>query len=544
MNFSLSYWVRTACLAVSLSSPLLGAAEIKVEAPPANGKTKTIGEALEKARPGDTLLLGAGIYYERVIIHKPVTIQGEQGTILDGSLAFEGEWKAADDELPGVYVLPMKHRPKGVLWDEKIIAGLDFRRAEKKGEWHWKTLLKKGPPLSGFEQIKALSIFHPEEKRLYVRLPDGEKPDARRLRYIKNDEALVTLQNTKNVTLSGLTLRHGADAIKLENAGQCRIEKCEITSFEKNGILITDDSHNSVVEGCKIERGALEEWTPNLKDNKINYEIWLIHKEVGYYDRIGINLFRAGSNNRVLNNHISLVFDGVCIGDYACESLDKPLTHPDHGRGTVIAGNIIENTRDSGIELGVGCIDVHVHHNTLRKTHGGFRFKTPRIGPVFIHHNLLVDGSPFNFWFSMDASPAIGYIYHNTIVNGSAALSLLIHKPTEEFTAPKWHFYNNLVLTKAGFFKNRKKGLAIDFSSGNNITTAGNPPWPEDKERDADSRYDVDIPLAEPTADKPVTAAIDAGRDLSTLLDGKPLPGAERSTVKGKAPDVGMLEWK
>src|SRR5207248_8281233 len=65
-------------------------------------------------------------------------------------------------------------------------------------------------------------------------------------------------------------------------------------------------------------------------------------------------------------------------------------------------------SRDSGIELGAGCINVKVHHNVLRKTHGGLRYKLPRIGPVFIYRNVLIDGTPFNIWYSMDDSPEIG----------------------------------------------------------------------------------------------------------------------------------------
>ena len=69
-----------------------------------------------------------------------------------------------------------------------------------------------------------------------------------------------------------------------------------------------------------------------------------------------------------------------------------------------------------------------VHHNVLRRTHGGLRYKLPRIGPVFIYRNVLIDGMPFNFWYSMDASPAEGYVYHNTIIGGQTALAYGFHE--------------------------------------------------------------------------------------------------------------------
>src|SRR5262249_12702209 len=150
-----------------------------------------------------------------------------------------------------------------------------------------------------------------------------------------------------------------------------------------------------------------------------------------------------------------------------------------------IAENVIENTRDSGIELGVGCIDVNVHHNTLRRTHGGLRFKVPRIGPVFIHHNRLIDGAPFNIWFSMDASPAEGYVYHNTIIGGGApAVVFSSFNARRDFAAPKWHFLNNLVLSPAGFFEKYRGTPEPDFIAAHNVVTGAHPPSPDDGARD------------------------------------------------------------
>ena len=268
------------------------------------------------------------------------------------------------------------------------------------------------------------------------------------------------------------------------------------------------------MEDCDITRGAFEEWQPTEENRRENYEIWRIHKDVGKYDRVGIEISRAGAGNRILRNHLDRVFDGICLGDYRAESLDKPLPDPDHGRGTEIAENVIENTRDSGVELGVGCIDVNVHHNTLRRTHGGFRFKVPRIGPVFIHHNRLIDGTPFNIWFSMDSSPAEGYVYHNTIAGGSdAALVYSSFNARRDFATPKWHFLNNLALkVRDGFFDQRKGTPPRDFKESNNIITDDS------------------------------NAAIDAGIDLSTYFMGKPLPGCEQGYFKGKAPDAGADE--
>jgi hypothetical protein len=483
---------------------------------------QALAKAIDRAEEGDTLSVQPGVYRETIRIEKSLTLRALPGAVLDGATQFRAEWSTSGD---GVFTTPLKKRPFGLLADGKFIAEIRYDRAKGKGDWNWQTLLSKGPPLSGFEQIRALWMYHPDEGKLYARFEGGAAPAGLSLHIVQSDAALLTVAKASGVVVEGFTFAHGSEAIVVEGgAAGTIIRHCKITSFERTGVVITGAASGCTVEDCDITRGALEEWQPSAEHSRPNYEIWRIHKEVGLYDRVGIELFRAGSDNRILRNHLDRVFDGICVGDYKCESLDKPLTDPDHGRGTEIAANVIENTRDSGIELGVGCIDVNVHHNTLRRTHGGLRFKVPRIGPVFIHHNRLMDGSPFNIWFSMDASLAEGYVYHNTINGGgSAALAFSSFNAQRDFAAPKWHFVNNLVISKEGFFEQRPKTPKPDFEASHNVVTQG---------------------LAGTDEPPGNSAAVDAGLDLSTYRAGQPLPGCEPGYFKGKAPDAGADEWK
>lgn len=489
---------------------LLGALSLSCAAAEIMVKPDTLAQAVASANPGDTLILTPGVYHERIHIEKQLTLRGEPGAILDGTTPLKAEWSPAEG-LDKVFTTPSKNRPEGLLVDGKFIAEIRFDRAQKSGEWHWQTLLFKGPPLGGFKHILALWMYHPKEKKIYLRLEDGAAPAKAALTAVMSGEPLVEIV-AAGVVVEGLTLRGGTEAISLaEGAKDCVIRRCKVTSYEGSGVMIRSGASRSIVEDCDITRGAFEDWRATTENRRENYEIWRIHKDVGKYDRVGIELIRAGANNRILRNHLDRVFDGICLGDSSVESLDKPLIDPNHCRGTEIANNIIENTRDSGIELGVGCIDVNVHHNTLRHTHGGLRFKLPRIGPVFIHHNHLIDGTPFNIWFSMDSSPAEGYIYHNTITGGAdAAFVYSSFNATRDFATPKWHFLNNLILqVKDGFFDQRKGTPPRDFTESHNITTDD------------------------------ASAATGAGLDLSTYLKGKPLPGCEPGYFKGKAPDAG-----
>lgn len=476
------------------------------------GNPGAISNAITAASPGDTLILEPGVYHENIRIDKKLTLRGEPGAILDGTTPMTARWSPAGD-LENTYVTDLGKLPYGLLSDGKFLPEIRYDRAKKDGPLNWRTLFAKGMPLAGYTRIRALWMYHPEERKIYLRFGTGTAPENASLSLVPAEGPLLEIKGP-GVTVEGLTLRGGKTGIKLDAAVGSVIRRCTITSFENTGILITSGSSDCTVEECSITRGSFEEWSPVLEKGREGYEIWQLHKQVGRYDRIGINLLRAGTNNRILRNRLDRVFDGINIGDPGVESLDKPLIDPDHGRGTEIAHNTIEHTRDSGIELGVGCIDVEVHHNTLRQTHGGLRFKLPRIGPVFIHHNHLIDGEPFNIWFSMDSSPAEGYIYHNTIERGGdAAITYSSFNALRDFATPKWHYINNLAISpRGGPFRHGRGTPPRDFIDSNNIVT-----------KDPD-------------------AAIDAGKDLSTYYHGKPLPGYDKTTIKGKAPDAGADE--
>ena len=516
-------------------------AEVQV-LPNTSAEGGSLSQAIAAARPGDTLILHPGVYQERIKITKPLILRGLPGAVMDGAKKFTGEWSANGDEK--VFVIAVRKRPYGLLVDGKFMAELRFDRAQKEGDWHWRRLLDKGPPLSGFNQIRALWVYHPKEQKLYARFENGAAPSDLELSLITNNDPLIDITNTSDVKIENLEFRGASVAVSMgQGATSCVLSHCKITSYEKSGIELIEGASHCVIEDCDITRGSLEDWSPDRDKGRINYEIWRIHKDVGNYDRVGIVMTHSGSGNRLLNNHLHKTFDGITLGDSSAESLDIPLPNPDHGRDTEIAGNLIEDTRDSGIELGVGCIHVNVHHNTLRHTHGGLRFKVPRIGPVFIHHNRLINGAPFNIWFSMDSSTAEGYVYHNTILGGDPALmQVSFNDKKRSFTAPKWHFVNNLVLGKAGFFEQGSNTPPPDFTTSHNVCDHDHRPWPNEDSRDKGSLYNISIPHDENGKPVATSAAIDAGLDLSKYWSSKPLPGCESGYFKGKAPDVGADE--
>lgn len=525
-----------------LASPLV-AKEVTV-VPAAAGGEPALTAALRMAADGDVVRVAKGVYSETIVVDKRLTIIGEPGAVLDPSEPFHAKWQAAPEVGKGVYKTSVERRPTTLMLDGKIIAEIDERRTGEGSPWEWKTLLAKGPPRAAFKWVRAIWVYRSAERTIYLHLADDVDPSPLKWSVVWTRDAIVTFRNVQGASIAGLTLAHAHNGVALlDGARGCSVTKCMIGPWDKVGVLLSGGATECIVDGNEITRGSYEDWTP-AEPARERYEIWQVHKLAGFYDRVGIDLVRAGENNRIHANHVYETFDGIDIGDSSAESLDKPLPDPNHGKGTEISENVIERTRDSGIELGVGCIDVRVHHNTLRQTHGGLRFKLPRIGPIFIYRNVIEHSAPFNIWYSMDDSPAEGYVYHNTIVGGSVGVQYSSFKKGHQIGAPKWHYLNNLVIADKGFFRDAKGIAPVNFTADYNVVVGGGKPYPNDPAKDQHSRYVTDVKLGADLHPDPASAAIDAGLDLSTYFHGKPLPGCEPGYFKGAAPDAGAFEVK
>jgi hypothetical protein len=378
-------------------------------------------------------------------------------------------------------------------------------------------------------------LYRREERAVYLHLENDAAPATHEWTVVWSRDAAITIRKTENASVRGVAVRHAYSGVMLtDGARGCSVVQCKVGPWDKNGIQIRGGAADSLIEGNEVFRDSYESFTP-ISGSRDWYEIWQIHKTAGMYDRVGISLSMSGAGNRVHANHVYETFDGIDVGESEFESLDIPLPSTDLDRDTEIWENTIERTGDSGIEIGGPAINLRVHHNLLRRTHGGLRYKLPRVGPIFIYRNVLEDGSPFNIWYSMDHSPAEGYVYHNTIVGSSVGLQYSSFNARRDIGAPRWHYLNNLVITSRGFFASRDPSIPVNFTADYNVVQGEGRPYPNDPAKDSHSRYLKEVP-------RRGGPAIDAGLDLSTYFHGRPLPGCEPGYFKGKAPDAGADE--
>ncbi|MBN8216478.1 MAG: right-handed parallel beta-helix repeat-containing protein [Spirochaetes bacterium] len=527
------------CLIFCVVVALWGSAEALVDS------DASLSSAITGAVDGAVIHLRAGRYRAPIVLEKEIHLVGDGEVRIDPSEPLPAKWGPAPEIGAGVWKSSLEQKPYELMVDGKIVAALREDRVQTEGDWHWKTLLAKGPPRSGFTQIRALWLWREAEKTAYVTL-GGADPSGRTWSWMPTGAPALHFKGARGATVRGLAFAGAFEAVRFDSGARgCVLRDCTLASFSHHGIILDGGAHSNLIVSNAIQRGSYESWVPaatNKEEIKREYEVWQIHKLCGYFDRMGITLQAAGAGNRILSNFIRETFDGINVTVHVVETLAKPLIGDGEGRDTEIAWNTVEDVRDSGIEIGGGAINLHVHDNVFRRTHGGFRFKLPRIGPVYIHHNLLEDDRGFNFWFSMDASTASGYIYQNTIVGHREALVLHTLAPggSPGIGIPRWHFLNNLIVTDRGYFTDQSKGaIPVNFTSRNNVVVGGRPPWKEGEGNERDCRYVDGVKLGPYFAPDPASAAIGAGLVLSRYLDGKPLPGCEMGTFTGAAPSAG-----
>jgi hypothetical protein len=546
----LALWVAVSTCLIALALALAdsgGVSQIVVS--PNADDTPAIAAALADVKPGGLIRLTPGTYRESVTVAKPVTMVAEEGAVIDPAELFLAPWQPASDLGKGVYRAPVEQRPYALFIDGRSAAQLNDERpepADEKGPWFWKRLLASGPQEAGFEIIRSLWMYREEEQAIYVRLEDDASPAVRECSVLWSTAPAVTVRDVRGAFLRGLDVRHGYHGVVLAGgADGCSITGCRVSHWEGNGIVLRDGAANCLVELNEVFRAGYEDIGKFVLSPQTYDQVWRVHKDAGMWDRVGILVWGAGRANRIHANHVHGTFDGIDV--HTPEGywyLDRVDPDPMQNTGTEVWENNIEDIRDSGIELGGSVRNVRVHHNTLRNTLGGIRYKTPRFGPIFIYRNLLL-GNQHNFWYSMDDSPAEGYVYHNTVIGGDAFLRFGGWEPDRHLGAQNFHYLNNLSLAPEGFYQPRGQArLRIQFTCDYNVVVNGGQPYPGDPYRDTHSRYLESIEMQPGFPPKPAhgSEAIDAGLDLSTYLHGSPLPGCDRNYYRGRAPDAGASE--
>jgi hypothetical protein len=518
---------------------------------------KTIQEALDKARAGDTVKVASGVYQERVAFKnsgaygKPIVLEGEPGAIIDGSQKIELKWQPAPDIAPGVYRVKVPFNVFTLTADGKVVIMLRENRvtpgkAEHGVNWEWPTLFKRGVgPFatrtrlaetgSGWDGVKALALYLEEKKELIIRFKDDLDPNKMKITVAPRQPA-VKIAGVDRCVVRGLTLRNTATGVSIGDSIGSVVEDCTIGPIDF-GVWMEQGADRCTVRFNEIfwnPYAGIDPWGERAWDH------WVAHKRSGYQDRYGIRMIHTVGGHDVHDNYIHDHWDGISAPGSGDENSGLRVHH-----------NRLVNLGDDALEPHGPQRDSHWHDNFVNGALCGFRIKTVTAGPLYAYRNIFNNcQEDFRNYGEGELQPAFVYVYHNTSTTAAAINSNKVFG----IGTPNYHYFNNLFWNVFWL-----------SSVGNSVP----PNWKGDynvyARREKDARWDKSRALATElgfdkhslwtesapgfknasaldfslTADSPARGR---GANLSTLF-GTPLPGCEPGYFKGNAPDAGALQF-
>jgi len=259
----------------------------------------TIAAAMQRVNPGDTVLVGDGVYREEAVFPgedwKDPTVRSTLAAapgaepVITGSEPVDGPWTRADVPLaspqaatPAIYWRPFDTYTMMVFVDGQPLKQIGLqgnvaRAASNNGfqyqrQWDGKTVADMRP---------GSFLCDGDAKRLYVWLADGSDPAAHKVEASVRDRG-VLLNGTW--TLRGLTVEHVQDgfwpreqAVAVTGDGSS-VEDCHIVHNDFLGLIVS--GQDCVVRGNEIAHNGLEGVTTNyayrmlFEGNELHHNAW------------------------------------------------------------------------------------------------------------------------------------------------------------------------------------------------------------------------------------------------------------------------------
>lgn len=467
---------------------------------------KTINEAVKHLKPGDTLCLRGGTYYEHVVVScageatRPITIRSYPGelAVIDGGIrefmdSPAQAWEPAKDGVPGEYqsvkVYPGLGKVLGNFGDSMVpLHGyrnlIDLRSTNE----YW-NLKEKLSPAENFYCGPGIG-YDAQTGRLHARLAHytldvlgdnrylGETDPRKLPLVIAGAGVALRITEASHVRIRDVVVRGAADAtIRVDNADDVELDG--VTAFGGSPGLLIEGTRRLRVLHSAI-RGLAAPWSS-----------------------------RAGMKYRGTPSYL-LIATAAAPYNRETEIADTELTDSHDGpfigtiKGLRFHHNLVDNCNDDGIYLtaeGVGG-DVQIYENHLSRCLTMFAFygEFPPGGGVSIYRNVIDLRGPVHYhWprspddpaFKPEAGgpsrfPSAGSLcgdhggpvwepmafYHNTVIARKAAFRNYYGLGMGGHVSSRRKVYNNIFVQIEG-----NPGLAFGVADGVPLDVDGNLLW-------------------------------------------------------------------
>jgi Right handed beta helix region len=546
---------------------------------------RTIQRAANSLAPGDTVIVRAGTYRERVEINvngspgQPITFQGERGpngewlSIIDGGDPVSG-WVPAPEVGAGVYkTTSIGYEPWAMTVDDTTIWRINT--ASMNG------IVVEGTRGTGFEALATPAdaiVNYPDSPDIkywdgidalfgyrdgvtYIRFRNGDDPNVKNLRSSPGpvressmpEGAGVLISNKSFITVKGFWIRAARNAVLLTGSAATNniIEENYLTNGNTRVYLYGGASGNHI-RSNELKMNRSSTFRPGAaQDSYAGWITYHLYNENKFLvgrtaeDDHNIRVWNGANNNLIYGNHIYDAITGISLwydtsgtqiayNEFHNHSAQAFELYPDASAD--IYGNTIYDNKYSMRLFSVqdGQRRLHIYGN---------RFYNP---PGFGDHIF------FNAWTSsyVDSNAEI-YFYHNSIAGGRNAF--LMAGFNRGLAMRRTYILNNILSTPYAYnsettLTEKRDVQVFDYNwvggefvglqgwFGNNNILA----WPQRQWNDA-TMPDFLLP--------PGSSSRNAGIDLSRpfTIDGRTydaLPGMTPGYFSGSRPDIGAFQHR
>lgn len=550
---------------VHLGQLSLNAATLTVDSEAGAAQYQTIQAALNQAVAGDTVLVNAGNYRERIefksggTVANPVILEGKPGAVLDASDNVSLNWQLDTSIGPGVYKATVSTLfPYTIIADGKSITTVDEKTADELSDpYDWIDIFNDGGiDIPSWSAVKALAMYRDAENELIIRFDGLLNPNSMNIT-LGPKEDCVLIDGFDHCIVRGLTIRNAAWGVRIENSVGSIVEDCTIGPVDY-GVFLGTGSDSCTIRNNDITFAPYADFNPLVEAND---ETWRIHKRAGFSDRYAIRVTISIGGHDIHDNFIYEQFDGIQVGQTGTNSQNGDVD---------VHHNYITTILDDGMETSNGQVNNQWHDNVVEKCRRGTRIKSPNAGPLYIYRNIYLENKSDIVAYSNSTvalEPAEVWVYHNTTTADSAiGIDYSDASNPSSITTPDYHFHNNF-----HWCISADTNEIPDWNGDYNVYVRVNPdqrPWVTSGDADTAStrmsKWNNGISTMN-------TAGIEVnslwledgipgfsditGRDVSLtvgspartfgldLSQGQTLPGAGPGYFSGAKPDVGALQF-
>ena len=417
----------------------------------------SIAEAVERARPGDTIRVHAGRWGETIVpsvsgeADRPIMLEGERGpdgewlTVLDTGVPVTG-WEPAPEVGEGVFKTDdLGFVPYSMTLDGKQVLRMHDTRIMAPGTGFTYLALPADAPVEADygHYVEGLGfwdgvevIYGSIDGATYIRFRDGDYPTGMDLRAAPAGGG-IRFSDVSHWTIRDLRITNAEDCVVIEGeaAHDNTVERCFLSNGH-NRVVITDGASHNVVRDNEMTLnyhgfddpgawGAAEEDLHTATRCRV-YRVFKTIQGPGGSDDHGVLLRRCGPGNEVAGNNIYAGLIGVSLGD----SRDVDVHH-----------NVIHGMSSIGVltseDAQRGAVDLRVHDNLVYDCNINFRLHhynncLPGARREHFYRNLSwqrpgMGTHVYVHWTSQQmvegCEPPSISLYHNTFAGGLRGFS-------------------------------------------------------------------------------------------------------------------------